>query len=206
MEVVLFITLFHQQLPTPKLSLNDILNMKARVIRMMRYKGPFCSPLELLGDWTGLGTEKKENTSVTGNNSFSTKRLCFFLICMFAASRLKLRRIIGRCFCFCFSRDEWKWGCFPCAGVKYHWLFKKSEIQFLYSWFFKYLLSTCHTPDLVRGLFRPQKRLLFLSFSLIFILIMDINVFFKNNESNSYKIASVQMTNSEITRLCLHNT
>lgn len=143
MEVVLFIALFHQQLPTPKLSLNDILNMKARVIRMMRYKGPFCSPLELLGDWTGPGTEKKENTSVTGNNSFSTKRLFFFLICMFAVSRLKLRRIIGRCFCFCFSRDEWKWGCFPCAGVKYHWLFKKSiSLQLIFQIFIEYLPYT----------------------------------------------------------------
>lgn len=36
----------------------------------------------------------------------------------------------------------------------------------------------------------------FLTFSLIFILliIMDTNVFFKNSESNSYKIASVGIT------------
>lgn len=34
----------------PKLSLNDILNMKARVIRMITDKGPFRSPLKLLGN------------------------------------------------------------------------------------------------------------------------------------------------------------
>lgn len=75
----------------PKLSLNDILNMKARVIRMIRYKGPFCSPLELLGAGKQNRERKgKKTPPISGNVSFpvfhfSTKWLffCVYVLCFF---------------------------------------------------------------------------------------------------------------------------
>lgn len=72
----------------PKLSLNDILNMKARVIRMIRYKGPFCSPLELLGDRKQNGERKgKKPGPIPGNISFPVFHVSqngSFCVCVFA--------------------------------------------------------------------------------------------------------------------------
>lgn len=108
----------------PKLSLNGILNRKARAIRMMRYKGPFCSPLELLGDRKQNGERKgKKPGPILGNISFpvfhvSTKPF-FLCVCICfppSLAWLKFRRII-ELFVFVF-RTAWTWECFPFVGIK----------------------------------------------------------------------------------------
>lgn len=94
-----------------KLSLNDILNMKARVIRMIRYKGPFCSPLELWGDGKQNGERKRKRTDpIPGNISFSmfhfsTKWFFFVgvdvLFFFFLSLLVKIQKNYWA-FCFCF--------------------------------------------------------------------------------------------------------
>lgn len=105
----------------PKLSLNDISNVKAKVIRTIRYKGPLCSPPEstgdrkqrLRGEWGGGNVSR--HGDLPPSVSFLTKRIfVWFWFCLFFfLSRIKLRRIT-----FFFFKDEWKWEGFPCRKKK----------------------------------------------------------------------------------------
>ena len=86
----------------PKLSLNDISNVKAKVIRTIRYKGLLCSPPELRGD-----RKQPRNVSHHGHPSLlcliSHKTALFWgfaFFFFFAISWIKLRKIIGLFFFF----------------------------------------------------------------------------------------------------------